>query len=316
MPIYGDIQNLPRDRGEDGVPVSKNNFVAEQLAEAWLADHIASGGMEYAPAFPERPYRASFAGKRCARQLQYAMAKVPESEPVGIVSAWTMGLGNMVHDLMQNAVTTLFPDAEAEPVVDLLPIGINGSGHADLVMTHNGERVLVELKTVNGFGFKMMTTSFKGKPEGPRFSYVVQAAILAAALGIDKIVIAVLGLEPLSPSLAKKYCDTEAGRFAAEWHYTLDELMPIVRDEVERVNRIEDAISDGILVRRTLQEPKFPSNAEVIDPLSDDAPWSVVSADGSIVDTGSYWGCAYCAWRTRCAADGPDGELIIGGNDD
>ena len=316
MPIYGDIQSLPRDRGEDGVPPSKNNFVAVQLAEAWFEDHKKRGDMEYAAAFPDRAYRASFAGKRCARQLQYAMAKVPESEPVTIASAWTMGLGNMVHDRLQDVVTELFPDAEAEPVVDLLPIGIDGSGHADLVMTHNGERVLVELKTTGGFSFKMMASSFKGKPQGPRFGYLVQAAILAAALGIDKIVIALLALEPLSPQLAVGYSDSEAGRFAAEWHYTLDELMPLVRDEVERVNRMEDAISDGILVRRKLQEPEFPPNAEVIDPLASRAPWQVLGADGAIVDTGSYWGCAYCAWRTRCAADGPDGELVIGGNDD
>ena len=316
MPIYGDIQSLPRDRGEDGVPPSKNNFVAVQLAEAWFEDHKKRGDMEYAAAFPDRPYRASFASKRCARQLQYAMGRVPESEPVTIASAWTMGLGNMVHDRLQDVVTELFPDAEAEPVVDLLPIGINGSGHADLVMTHNDERVLVELKTTGGFAFKMMASSFKGKPQGPRFGYLVQAAILAAALKIDKIVIALLALEPLSPQLAEAYSDSEAGRFAAEWHYTLDELMPLVRDEVERVNRMEDAIDDGILVRRKLQEPEYPPNAEVIDPLASRAPWQVPGADGSIVDTGSYWGCAYCAWRTRCAKDGPDGELIFGGNDD
>jgi hypothetical protein len=162
----------------------------------------------------------------------------------------------------------------------------------------------------------MMASSFKGKPQGPRFGYLVQAAILAAALKIDKVVIALLALEPLSPQLAGAYSDSEAGRFAAEWHYTLDELMPLVRDEVERVNRMEDAISDGILVRRKLQEPEYPANAEVIDPLASRAPWQVLGADGAIVDTGSYWGCAYCSWRTRCAADGADGEFVIGGNDD
>ena len=315
MPIYGDIQSLPRDRGEDGVPPSKNNFVAVQLAEAWFADHKKRGDMDYAAAFPDRPYRASFASKRCARQLQYAMGKVPESEPVTIASAWTMGLGNMVHDRLQDVVTELFPDAEAEPIVDLKEIGINGSGHADLVMTHNGERVLVELKTTGGFAFKMMASSFKGKPQGPRFGYLVQAAILAAALGIDKVVIALLAMEPLSPQLAETYSDSEAGRFAAEWHYTLDELMPLVQDEVVRVARVQDAIESGVLVSRRIDDVEYPAGATVIDPLASRAPWHVLNADGQIVDTGSYWGCAYCPWRTRCGQDGTS-ETFTGGNDD
>ena len=315
MPIHGDIQSLPRDKGEDGVPRSKNNFVAVKLAEAWFADHQRSGEMEYAPAMPERPYRASFASKRCARALQYAMAKVPETEPVTIASAWTMGLGNMVHDRLQNVVTELFPDAEAETTVDLATIGINGSGHADLVLTHNGERVLVELKTTGGFSFKKMASSFKGKPVGPRFGYIIQAAILAAGLGINKIVIALLALEPLSPSLAKSYADSEADRFAAEWHYTLDELMPFVEAEVARVKRVEDAIEQGVLVRRVLDEPIYPAGAEVIDPTRDLAPWQVTNIDGAIVDTGDYWGCAYCSWRSRCVQDGTS-ETLNGGNND
>ena len=48
MPIHGDIQSLPRSKGEDGFPPSKNNFVAVQLAEAWFADHQRRGEMEYA----------------------------------------------------------------------------------------------------------------------------------------------------------------------------------------------------------------------------------------------------------------------------
>lgn len=314
MPIYGDIQNLPRDKGEDGFPRSKNNFVAVKLAEAWFKDHQQSGEMEYAPAMPERPYRASFASKRCLRALQYAMAKMPETEPITITSAWTMGLGNMVHDRLQNVITETF-DAEAETVVDLAKIGINGSGHADLVITHNGEPVLVELKTTGGFAFKAMASSYKGKPEGPRFGYIVQAAVLAAGLGIDKIVIALLALEPLSKSMAKSYADTEADRFAAEWHYTLDELMPYVEHEAARVKLVEDAIEQRVLVRRLLDDPMYPVGAEVVDPRDDYAPWQITNAEGSIVDTGTYWGCGYCQWRSRCDQDGTS-EIFIGGNDD
>jgi len=41
----------------------------------------------------------------------------------------------------------------------------------------------------------------------------------------------------------------------------------------------------------------------------------VMGADGSIVDTGAYWGCAYCPWRSRCGQDGTS-ETLNGGNND
>jgi hypothetical protein len=95
----------------------------------------------------------------------------------------------------------------------------------------------------------------------------------------------------------------------------LDELMPFVEAEVARVKRVEDAIEQGVLVRRRLDDPEYPAGAEVIDPLASRAPWQVMGADGSIVDTGAYWGCAYCPWRSRCGQDGTS-ETLNGGNND
>src|SRR5690606_2219694 len=129
-----------------------------------------------------------------------------------------------------------------EPKVDLRPAGLPGSGHVDLMFEYEiaGDKVLVlvELKSINGFSFKMIATSLKGPAQGPRYGAVLQAAMAGKALGIQHVVVGYLSLEKVSPELAEAYSNSEAGRFAAEWHYTLDELEPLIQAESNRVNEI------------------------------------------------------------------------------
>ena len=300
--IKKDLSDLPRAERDEGIPPVSNNMIAEQLANAWFDQYVARGNADKARAIPELPYRASYASKRCDRQLYYALSETPETEPLTPASAWTMGLGTMVHDALQSVIESNWPDAECEPNIDLRAIDIPGSGHADVVLRDDG--VLVEVKTTGGFSFKMMATSFKGAPQGPRFSYLLQAAMLAAALGLPKIVIALLSLEPVSPQLAENYASSDAGRFAAEWHYLTDDLMPFVHTERARIARVLDYVAAGELPARELHDPEYPAGAVVTAPMAARAPWVVYNEDRSaVVDTGSYWGCAYCPWRTQCDKD-------------
>ena len=300
--LKNDISNLPK-----AVPVSvdpvRDNVIAERLADNWFDKYIEAGNADKARAIPELPYRASYASKRCDRQLYYALAGVPESEPLTPASAWTMGIGTMIHDAMQSVVEELWPDAECEPTIDLTPIGIPGSGHADMVLTDDdGSRTLVELKTTGGFSFKMMATSFKGGAQGPRFSYVLQAAMMAKALGIEKFIIALLSLEPVSPQLAEAYASSESGRFAAEWHFNTSDFDEVIAEEAYRVEDILAAVKAGTPPPRMLNDPEYPYGAVVTNPMAARAPWTV-TVDNSITDTGTYWGCAYCSWRSQCNAD-------------
>lgn len=305
--IKKDISDLPLAERSEGTPPNDGNLIAEQLALAWFAEY-RKDGLDKARAIPELPYRASYASKRCDRQLWYAMADVPESEPLTITSAWSMGLGTMVHDRLQQVLATILPEAECEPDIDLRVIGIPGSGHADVVLRDYD--TLVEIKTTGGFAFKMMATSFKGAPEGPRFGYLLQAGMMAKALGVSNVVIAVLSLESVSPQLAEAYATTEAGRFAAEWSYTVDELDDVIEHEVERVNRIVDNIKNLVRPNRVLDDPEYPDGAIVTDPLAKRAPWVVADDDGHVVDAGQYWGCAYCPWQSRCAEDGLGVQIV------
>ena len=305
MPINRSIQDLPRaDRPEGNIP-AKNNFVAEAIADAWYDAYIANGEDQLGHAIPEAgPYRGSFASKRCNRALAYGLERIQPSNPPTQADMWRMGLGSTVHEMLQRIVADLFPGSENEVKIDLRPIGVPGSSHADIVMDYNGRKTLVELKSINGFGFKMIATPFKGAPEGARFGDVMQGALAAAALGCEQLVVAYLAMEVVSPQLAKDYSETEAGRFAAEWHYTVEELQPIITAEVKRITTLVDYVAEhgAKLVRRELVAPEYPEGAIVTDPAR--GMWIVRGEGQAIEDTGDTWMCAYCWHRDLCINDG------------
>ena len=56
--------------------------------------------------------------------------------------------------------------------------------------------------------------------------------------------------------------------------------------------------------QRLIVDPEFPDGATVTSPLAARAPWVVYDEGDKIIDSGQYWGCAYCSWRTQCHEDG------------
>jgi len=302
MPINPSIAALPRASDYGGNPPASNNFVAEAVAQKWY-DHYLEDGMDVLDrALPEAgQYRGSFASKRCDRSLWYGMNDVPYSNPHTLADAWTFGLGHTVHEMLQEVVEELFPGAESEVVVDLNSIGIKGSSRMDLVIDYQGEKTAVEIKSINGFGFKMAATTFHGPPEGPRSGAVLQSAIAAKALGCTRVVVCYLSLEKVGTNLSKSYSDSEAGRFAAEWHYTIAELDPIIEAETKRIHAIAQMPKRP---RRRLIDHDIPQYAEVTNVEA--GMWVALESPGSktIADTGSTWMCGYCNHRDLCISDG------------
>jgi hypothetical protein len=175
------------------------------------------------------------------------MSDTPESEETSLAGKYTMWLGQLIHDGMQPIVLAAFPGA-AEASHDLRSIGIPGSSHSDVQLTsmgEDGQPILVEIKTTGGFSYKMMATNFKGPAQGPRYGMVMQALMSAASEQIDKIVIILLGNEPVSPGMAQSYSDSDAGRFMVEWHFTVSELQAHLDAEVIRINAIADLIGNN-----------------------------------------------------------------------
>ena len=303
MPIKKSIEDLPRSNHEQlGTKPSSNQFIGEAVAAQIIDYDDPEHPKDLALAIPEAgPYRASFASKRCDRALWYVLNNVEKSNPPDEASYWQFKLGHIVHDLVQSFAPALFPDGdpEVEPNIDLNVIGIPGSAHADLVITYQGKRVLVELKSINGFGFKRAATTFSGPPEGPRSGHVIQAALAAKAHGCDAVALVYFSLENISPRMAAIYSDSPLGRFTCEWHYTVAELEPIIQAETERIQRVVNH-KEAPPARR-LVDHGIPDGATITDPES--GMWLVLNGK-AIEDTGDTWMCGYCDHKDKCIADG------------
>ena len=337
MPILNSIAHLPKRPGIGYAP-SNNPFFVDSLGAAWDAWYEAQGLKTKDLAIPEAgPYRGSMTSKRCDRALYYALRetmrpfdmKPPEpddtvgpgsyydayvtalqewnekyaaSNPPGIAEFWTFWLGQLVHEGLQPVILAAFPGA-SEAVHDLRSIGFPGSSHSDLEVTVelNGEPVLVEIKSTNGFSFKRQATTFQGPPDGPHYGAVLQALLAAKERGIDKVVVVLVSLEKVGPGM--NVASSEAGRFMAEWHYTVSEMEPQIEAERRRVARLIDLIEHDEIPTRELSDPEYPVGAVVQSPTLRNSPWLVQNGD-IITDTGTTWMCGYCWQRDRCKADG------------
>lgn len=304
MTLAKDLSDLPKaERSAGQPPVAEPQFVSA-IAESWFANYLNNGEHLRAKANELLPYRASYTAFRCDRQLHYAMQGTERPIP-NIADAYRMSLGTLVHSGLEDAIKSAFPNAEFEVEVDLRSIGVPGSAHADIVtyleQTDRQVDAVVEVKTVNGFGFKSMATDFKGPAQGPRSGHILQAALSAMALDADRVVIAYLAMENLSPGL-KRYCQSDIGRFAAEWHYTRDEYRAIAEREIARIKRVVQWLEiPELIAPTTLHDDEVPAGAFIQDP--ERGMWINTDAAGAITDTGKIWYCDYCDWRDQCVKD-------------
>lgn len=160
--------------------------------------------------------------------------------------------------------------------------------------------VAYELKTVGGYGFKAAVGKIrKSTPaEGPKLEHVLQAGLNARALGADQAVVGYLAKECISVNVG---AGMEAlDRFAAEWTFTRDEFDPLVDAEIARLQGILDLVDEGSLPARKFPAGLIPARAEIVDPIK--GRWEEKDAAGGLVDTGTFWACGYCDYRTTCAA--------------
>ena len=308
-----DLSNLPTvdpapERNSLGVWPIREPTIGPILAEAWFKarehdDHLAH-------AIPDAGWmRGSYAGA-CARQIMYKRDGIEESDPPTIADHWRMDLGSMVHEELQDAITAVMPDSEHEVAVDLGGTGLPGSMRIDTVNPLGNDEVeTVEIKTINGFGYKAAATSWKKTgPEGPRTNAVVQAALGAVALqyerpdiGVKGARIVYLSLENLSPKVAKEVgYGTEVSRFCAEWFIPYDQCVAIVEREADRLIKADIEYNDGSVwdVTPTLPENVYsaPKLLTILNPQTGAA----VDEDGN---GAKPWACNYCSYQSMCRID-------------
>lgn len=271
---------------------SDTRLFVHRIAEHW------AGGTK-APSTPDdMRWRGSQAGM-CARKVAYETLGVDKTDPPSTADYWRMGLGSVVHELLKPAVDEWLASDDSVTIEEEISVqlGEHGYGHIDLVLrTKDGKTIVLELKTINGFGYKMSVE----KGEGPRHSHVLQGALYAHALNADLLVIGYLSMENISPNRAKSQGIDDIGRFATEWHFTPDEFVPLAEQESARLAGITDQAhesKDATTVGRRFShsDPDVPFPAEIQDPRT--GRWMMDNQYGKV------WQCGYCDYQTRCITD-------------
>jgi len=254
-------------------------------------------------------YSSAFA---CGRQQGYAALGAEPTEPMDEAGAWVTGLGTIIHEALQDAISRIYPNAEFEvasgndfvsgscdaliPISDIEAV----QGPTDFGGTH----VLYELKTMGTYsfdkqvGWNRMRGSFTDKgPTGPAAKAVAQAGMNAIGIEqsnplvkIQTIIMGSITFEALSKQKSANMGVDGVRRFLAEFEVPRSEWGLLAINEIKRMTGINESIKNGYLPERTA--------------LDDDG--DVVSLN----PRGSAWQCEYCAFRTTCEQDG-QGEVYI-----
>lgn len=270
-----------------------------RIVEYWEQDREA-------PSNPEGTRWRGSQAASCARQVAYATAGSEETNPPGLADKWRMGLGSTVHEIMAPAMERWAGKDSSLKIIEEweTPLGEHGYGHADmLIETAEGQRILFELKTINGFGYKQSVEN----GQGPRWSAILQGSMYAHAAEADLLVIGYLAMELISPGRAAAKGIDEVGRFASEWHYTKDQFTPWAEAEIARLEGITSAVHDDgvpaheIPRRFSHYDPDIPFGAEITAPSN--GKWMLRNEENAVIDSGTAWQCRYCRFQDLCVKD-------------
>lgn len=290
MGIERDLSELPRQHDSGGlVPDSEPRFV-QALVESWAMQDDNEGPRPLASTTAR--FRHSDAGK-CARLISYKAVGIAPSDPMDLSGTNNVHVGTLLHNEWQEALMSAHA---AEVEVKLHTLDGLGAGHADAVIEVDGKRIVYEFKTIGGYGFKSaIGKAARNRPaEGPKSDHLLQGALNAHAVDADELVIGYLAKEAISVNQSKGM--PELLRFAAEWTFPRDVFVPLAERELERIAAILALVDEGTLAARKI--PDLPASAEITDPSS--GLWEQRAGE-EIVDTGSWWGCAYCSHQSLCA---------------
>jgi len=132
------------------------------------------------------PLRGSSAWN-CARRIGFEVARVSECEALPYETLIAFHLGRAMHERVQSGLHSLWPEFESEVVCDLRPLGYDLSGHADGLMIEGDKRVVVEIKTMTAYPFKLAMKGGKTEAPGPKIEHLLQSGIYAYGLHADGV---------------------------------------------------------------------------------------------------------------------------------
>lgn len=316
MSIKRNLRDLLATPGPGTAP-DQDNWLARDVFTAWLAAKKEADGEHVRSS--QAPFWASD-GATCARKLSYSLLEraglAEKTNPPDIASEWRFNLGNVVHDAIQSSlpeaeheVAAVLKDDDGADLVSCRADTIVAYDHFEDGTPEPEHRVAaVEIKSMNGFGFKMAATTFKGPAEGPRWSAVVQLALTVKALiqngrtDLTHGIILLASLENISPNMAASFADSEIAKFSAQFTYEVDELVAIADEIIPRLINIRRVVGEGNLAPRVLNDPEIPKAARVVNPTT--GAWELHDRDGGLIRAGTTWMCGYCTYQDQCIADG------------
>jgi len=266
-----------------------------------IAQHFESGSE--APWMPEeKSWRGSMAGS-CARQIAYSIKGVEETNLKDASDYWRFWLGSATHAELFPAMKEWANNSEGLTITEEMEVtlGENGYGHIDLVLDVGDKKVVIELKTINGTGYKKAIGG-----GGPRYSALLQGSLYANGIDADLLVIAYVAMENCTDSWVEQRGFDALTKFTSEWHYTPDQFNPRAEAEVSRMEWITEQLNDGREAKEIPRmfsefDPDIPWGAEVIDPRT--GAWVLEQYD-TLIAKSRTWMCAYCSYKDRCIQDG------------
>lgn len=226
--------------------------------------------------------RVSSSGK-CARAIGFQISGLEPTDPPAIDSLINFYIGDAIHDAVQSAIVTRWPDAQTET---LGVIGNYLEGHSDVLYTaEDCEKVACEIKSVSDFAFELATgATLKSngrwrkknrEAEGPKTEHLKQAAIYAIMHDAKYVAIVYV----------RKTAAKNEPIFH-EWRYTIDGLLETAYEEIERHRTIVNMVKDSLMPDREF-EGKIILNPSKVK-----------------------WPCEYCSYRAACIELGA-GEVEI-----
>lgn len=276
----------------------EHRLFVHRIAEQWAE------GSE-APSQPEGTrWRGSWADM-CARKIAYMVKGVEETNPNTTSDYWRMGLGSVVHEILEPAVKRWLDNDDSVTVEEevTVKLGEYGHGHIDLVLTTNdGAKIVLELKTINGFGYKMAVE----KGEGPRHNAVLQGSMYAHSVDADLLVIGYLSLECIGKGIAEREGIDDIGRFASEWHFTKEEFTELAELEIARLEGITKELYDNGAEAKDIPRRFSHSNPDLPFPAVVTSPSNGTWKNGT--EFGRVWQCNYCSYQKQCVEDGAANE--------
>lgn len=310
MAVKRNIRDLPKANLSGGWLPDEEPKFAPLLAQVWGEDYVDENPLEMA--VPGRRWRASWASNRCDRQLGYHMRGDEVSEPLQLVDHYRFNLGHQMHEQFQaSAIKVLTAQGwrvQVEPKIDLMP-EVDGAAHCDLILERKpplftSELGVIEIKTINGFGFKKTACTFRGTPPtGPHMDHVIQAAVPAWRIGADWLRIIYLSMECMSPDLAAWTGTSGIGRFCAEWTLTSEQFTPLAEREAQRVALMTQLVDAGRLPDRQLWDNELDGGRPIVtDPKTGSG--LIYNLDGTVSKAFKTWRCGYCPFQQKCIDDG------------